>query len=348
MKRRRLVIAAAVLLVAFLAVLLSRSHEYSARISMRPSGTPENSTAASSPSPVVVANTTRKEQQQVRQDRAQTIRSAIEGTNVPINFWGKVVDQNGKPIAGVNVSYSRQTERPILPGVPWANSQVHKEKTITDGNGNFSITGMKGHYLAIEGFNKNGYRMPEQFVSARASYDYFGSGPSGKFTPDKERPVEFLMIEEKTGRDLVVYNKRGTGMRIPADGTPVRWNLWTGKSDPVGELQIVFHREPTTSVIAGQAVKWDAKVEVVGGAVTEAAYDEMIWKAPTDGYRPVVDYPKNEQRRGTPSRAFYIKTADGKYGRVHLDLYPYDDGATVRMFIRTWMNPEPSSRSLVR
>jgi len=44
------------------------------------------------------------------EERAKAIAQAVERTNVPINFCGKVLDQEARPIEGVSVQYSYSTE----------------------------------------------------------------------------------------------------------------------------------------------------------------------------------------------------------------------------------------------
>ncbi|MEQ1851398.1 MAG: hypothetical protein ABMA01_07375, partial [Chthoniobacteraceae bacterium] len=65
----------------------------------------------------------------------------------------------------------------------------------------------------------------------------------------------------------------------------------------------------------------------------------LLHQAPGAGYAPTVDYPKAEQKRGVSARSFYVKTADGKYGYLQLELYPGDDGPAARCLIKASMNP---------
>lgn len=275
-----------------------------------------------------------------KEERAKTIFQAIEGTNVPISFWGKAVDQDERPIDGVKVSYSYSTEHGNMLGVAWGEQRIHKGETTTGAAGTFSIAGMKGHALTIEALTKEGY----QYTARGAkSYNYHGSTAAGKFTPDATNPVLFVMVNKTTAEPLVTHGGTfGKTMRLPGNGTPVRWNVWQGQADANGELQVTLKREPAVLARVGQPVTWSAKVEVIGGGIIEAQPGEPIYRAPEEGYAPAVDYPKAEQKQGVPARSFYIRTADGKYGRVELDLYADDDGPTARCLIKAYMNPSGS------
>lgn len=348
MNRRAILIGAAAVFLATVLIWLLWPREQLPQRLAQEVATP--APAAATPStPTAALPPTKEEQQQSKQERANTLRSAIEGTNVPINFWGKVVDLERHALSGVAVSYQYQTEHVLLPGVAWARSEVHKGQTTTGADGLFSIEGLRGHSLSISGFSKSGYKVPEKFSPAVATFNYFGDTASGRFIPDKDRPVEFVMISQSAVGSLVVSGGNfGKTLRLAGDGTPLRWNLWTGKKDPNGELQVTFQREPATLTKTGQASRWAAKVEIVGGGILEAPNDAARWQAPEAGYLNDVDYPKTEQKRGTPSRAFYVKTADDKYGRIELELFPSDEGATVRCLIKTQMNPQAGSRTVER
>jgi hypothetical protein len=104
----------------------------------------------------------------------------------------------------------------------------------------------------------------------------------------------------------------------------------------------MFERDPAVLTRVGQPVTWSAKVAILGGGIVEALPDEPFYRAPLEGYVSELDYPKVQQKRGVPTRSFYIKTADGKYGRIGLDLYVDDEGPAARCLVKTVMNPSGS------
>lgn len=273
-------------------------------------------------------------------ERAKAINAIIESGNVPINFWGKVVDQEGNPVSGVAIRYSYSTEHGNLLGVAWSASKVHKGSTASNETGVFSIQRLRGSVLSIESLQKEGY----SYNPRRANtYDYYGSNAAGKFKPESNNPVLFVMTNKATAEPLVSFGGDfGKTMRLPGDGAPVRWSVWKGQIDPNGELQVTFTREPAVLARVGQPATWSAKVEIVGGGIIEASPDELLYRAPEEGYVSVLDYPKSEQKRGVGHRDFYIKTADEKFGRIQLELYPGDDGPTARCLIKSSLNPNGS------
>ncbi len=114
-----------------------------------------------------------------QEDRSKSILQAIEGTNVPINFWGKIIDQNGRPIADVKVNYSYSTEHGSITGAAWAQQEIHKGETNTSEACTFAVTNLAGHNLTIEFLTREGY---EYRPKGAMVYDFYGSSAEGRFT----------------------------------------------------------------------------------------------------------------------------------------------------------------------
>jgi hypothetical protein len=151
------------------------------------------------------------------------------------------------------------------------------------------------------------------------------------------------MIQESATESLI-HVKGGVDVR--GDGTAEHWNLWSGEADPSGQLTIIFRADPGVSANPAQVANWSTDLEVVGGGITEAPWDEEVRRAPESGYFATVSYPKTEQKQGVPHRSFYLRTAEGKYGRIQIEVSPSLDGRTARCFISGDMNPRPGSRNL--
>src|SRR5271154_7173205 len=66
----------------------------------------------------------------------------------PINFWGKVVDQNGAPIAGATATFT-------LSSKAFAEDDS-KLVVVTDAKGLFSLTGKTGMGISVW-VSKDGY-----------------------------------------------------------------------------------------------------------------------------------------------------------------------------------------------
>lgn len=273
-------------------------------------------------------------------NREEKIFQAIEATNVQINFWGKIIDQDGHPVSDASVKYEYSIEHGNLSGVAWSDQERRAGEISSDSDGLFVIQGLRGHALTILAPRKAGY----QFRSKGAmSFDFYGSTASGRFIPDRQGPIVFTMIQKERVEPLV---RMEGSLHVPSDGTSERWNLWAGEPDPNGDLAITFRRDPVVLERPGQAATWSADIEIIAGGIVEALWDEDVRRAPESGYLSSVAYPQTEQKRGVPYRSFYVKTAEGKFGRIQVQLYARDEGSTARCFISTDMNPKPGSRNL--
>lgn len=270
----------------------------------------------------------------------QDVRRLIEANNVPINFWGEIVDQDGRPLPGVRITYKYSIHHGNDLGVAWIEYEAQKGETVSDSEGSFAITDLKGHDLTIESLTKPGYLYRKRWQLA---YVFGGNMPSRKFMPRRDKPVRIIMIQVSATEPLI-HNEGG--LNVSGDGTDWRWNLWSGEPDDKGELAVVLRRKPAVVERLGQVVDWSADLHVIGGGIVEALWEEEIHRAPESGYSATVPYPKNPPREGVGHSSFYLRTADGKYGRIQVELYPGDDGPTVRCFITSDMNPRPDSRNL--
>ena len=109
---------------------------------------------------------------------------------------------------------------------------------------------------------------------------------------------------------------------------------------------VILRREPAVLQRPGQTAIWSADLQIIGGGIIEAPLDEDVRRAPESGYVPTIAYPKVEQKKGVPYRSFYVKTTDGRFGRLQVQLDAHSQGETARCSITGDMNPRPGSRNL--
>ena len=108
----------------------------------------------------------------------------------------------------------------------------------------------------------------------------------------------------------------------------------------------MLRREAAVLERPGQAATWSAELTVIGGGIVEAPWDEEVRRAPESGYLAAVPYPQAEQRQGVPYRSFYLRTAEGKYGRLQMEIDAGGKESIGRCRIIADMNPRPGSRNL--
>ena len=128
----------------------------------------------------------------------------------PIDFYGKVVDENSNAVAGADVTFG-WSEFPTEAG-------ARRATTKSDAMGLFSLQDKRGPALDI-------WVSKEAYYGSQRGQKGF-SYMNGDFSPDPQNPVVFTLRKKGTPAEGLLWVKRND--RIPRDGTPVSFNLATG------------------------------------------------------------------------------------------------------------------------
>jgi hypothetical protein len=235
--------------------------------------------------------------------------------NAAINFYGRVVDQDGQPISGAKVALR------VLVGYLHSPTELatryDKTTNQTDVNGDFTLIGASGHSVEIESIDKSGYKL-----SDKVSRMYPYSWSAGIFKPDTNNPVIFKMWKQQ-GTETLVQPPAWNG-NVSCDGTTNRFNLLDGKKNVNGDLEIICLKSPI-NILPRENKPFDYKFEiaVLGGGV-QPTEDEFTYLAFEGGYSSSFTLGQKADDPGWQGRVkkeFYIKTADGHYGRLSVDWY---------------------------
>ena len=254
---------------------------------------------------------------------------------VPIEFYERVIDQDGQPLPGVKV----------IGGTGSTMSFMHQETrtytTSTDANGLFSLAGFRGDALVID-LKKAEYN----FASERNRFHYSPIDPDNRrFSPNRNNPIVFQMWKAIGPEPLISYY--GQSVRIPTNGRPVMIDLENG-TEANGEedllVSVTWGARPQKD---SYAFEWSAKFEVPSGGILESAGDTMFM-APAEGYQRTLEYHFSAQdKEGSLERTFYIKSRNGttfSRAKISVGNDPRQGDATVTL--RVQLNPRPGSRNL--
>lgn len=219
--------------------------------------------------------------------------------NRPIEFYGKVVDQNEQPIPNVEVSLNWTDISPK------GTSDAIK---MTDADGKFSITGIQGKNFGVRSLKKDGY--VEALKSNPHSFEYAGFWEPTYHEPDPNNPVIFHMKKKGESAPLVSFE----GKFVLTFGTPSPIPM-PHAAEAVSPVRVaVFENDAKTR-------KSRAQVSVDGGGIMPAL-EEFPFEAPKEGYQSSIDL--NQESPRSPGWQdmdeggwFYIKTAQG-YGLLKL------------------------------
>ncbi|MEM1059359.1 MAG: hypothetical protein AAGK14_08930 [Verrucomicrobiota bacterium] len=235
-------------------------------------------------------------------------RAMFEAYHAPIDFWGKVVDQDGKPIEKAEILFGVKDHPEV---------DNPKVKDFSDSKGLFELTGRRGAGLFVKVSKEGYYELP---ASAR-SLEYYKRGDSNVRLPTKENPAVFVLQEKGEGADLIAPRSRY--FNLDSAGKPTAIDLERGR--------VVGNIENSDLVVRcwvgepGENGKqdWSYSIEVPKGGIQKRTYDfEFI--APEGGYGSTVSVDFDSEAnnwRGSITEGYFIKLADGTYARVTVTVY---------------------------
>lgn len=276
---------------------------------------------------------------QLQPQAPTTIRDYTSDQNVPIRFWGKVVDQDENPLAGVTVILSARSWG--VANLAQLNPSFEEFERATRADGRFELTDAKGDVLTVKKLLKEGYE-----ASPKALQN-FGYNISTNHVPDSNNPHVFRMWKKGPPQNLIVHRLSRVG--IPCDGTPVTFDLFTNqKVTSNGDLRIRLTRAPLQLASRDTKYDWTATIEVSDGGLIQST-DEFMLLAPIEGYSVVetIAVPKDDPAWSPYLRKqFYVKLRNGTaFGKINISLATDYQPPPAGLTMEVTLNPT-GSRSL--
>jgi hypothetical protein len=253
-----------------------------------------------------------------------------ESVHRPIEFYGKVVDENDQPIGGAKVIFSSDHLFPQEGSL--------KTNTMSDQNGLFSLSGVMGRGLGVE-VKKTGYYPVKR--ANQTSFDYRANFQE-PFHPDAGNPVVFHLRKRGAGTELIT-SQRGISplleVPVPRDGSPVYVDFTGRKVGSSGHL-LISQVKPEY-LEAKKATAWSFRMAIAEGGFIEQN-DEFPFEAPESGYQPIVELQFNKGQTNWTTwlkRNYYIAFGQPRrYGVLDVDTLM--GSGTVRL--RYAINPDGS------
>ena len=244
----------------------------------------------------------------------------------PIDFYGKVVDENGNAVEGASVGFGWM-ELPIETGNRTAS-------TKSDAAGLFSLRGQRGPNLSVS-VSKEGY-----YAAHRGQMSFNYALGNEDFKADPQNPIVFNFRKKGLGQPLLSLKRN---YAVPRDGTPVSIDLVTGATahGQNGNLVIQCWTQDQGKK-PGEKYDWRCTVTVPGGGEVPTS-DEFAFQAPEGGYMPSTEV---QMIAGQPDwkddvdLKFYFRLADGRYGRMTFSIIA---GGQHFCIIDSVLNPSGSS-----
>jgi hypothetical protein len=260
--------------------------------------------------------------------------------NTSIKFYGKVVDQNGQPIAGATVKL-------VVAGDPSEfNVSPGKDYTLETGqDGKFRLMGAFGWSMQVSSIAKPGYELS---TKAQLGFSYLLAPDIHH--PDANAPVLFKMWKRGISEPLVGANKI---YKIIPDGQPYTIDLLKYEekpgASPPGDIIVRINRPE--KLAPGKKFDWSYSIEAVEGGIIHTNSD-FLYQAPETGYEPKYEYSAtatNAHWFGWSRDQFYIKSRGGQvYGSFEVEVSSdYNGGYAAFRIVDSALNPS-GSRNLER
>ena len=245
------------------------------------------------------------------------------GNQTRQDLYGKVVDQDGHPVAGVDVTG-------IIIMIGGTNTRY---KTRTDAEGLFQFTGLHGSDIGAD-VAKEGYEMDYQRAIFKSSDQ---STPTNRviYTMWKLRGAEPMMYVE-----FESY--------IPRDGNTNTFDLLSERQNGSGDLMVQLIRDPLE--IAPNNLRkpfnWSIMLAITNGGLMEYTNQLYPYEAPGKGYQKTITLNYTTNMVGWQSwakRDFYFNAKDGQdYGRMTIEVHAGAQTPKAYFAAKIYINPAGS------
>jgi hypothetical protein len=222
-------------------------------------------------------------------------------------FYGRVLDEEGRPVGGAQVAYEGNAIDPTLTVESHFRGDVYSVA-----NGMFRIGNLRGREITFQ------LSHPDYYGSAKNPGGVSYAGDRNPNVPDSlEKAWVFRMYKKRTPVALVNSSNGGHGRM---DGSPLSINL--GKYGQV-EAEGNWSKPEQWD---GKPFDWQVRLSVSNGEIIKCT-DELSFEAPTDGYTPSVTIAmsKDDKAWNTDIRQSYYIKSGNVFGRIDVSISTYHD-----------------------
>lgn len=267
-----------------------------------------------------------------RQNPQEVTERFVEGKNVPIEFYGQVIDQDSNALAGVQIEAQVVQLTMPDPAVVEIGSKSIPVERVTGADGRFEINGVQGASFDLDSIKKVGYE---------AEPTKRGHGPTGG---SLDQPVMFKMWSTNIHQQLVTGDK---SFPIQPDGRLYFIDLTAGTISETGGGDLKLWVKRPQQIAFGQKYDWSCELDVVNGGLLAEPAGASMNSAPPDGYAPSFQF---QQTVGsgwgdtTGPRNFFVRVNGQEYGRISIEMYAnYNNQIPGMVHLSYAINPSGSA-----
>lgn len=259
------------------------------------------------------------------------VSGAANWWKAPITFWGIVIDEKGAPLNAIPVEV-------IISDTSRQGTSMYRLHSSADGR--FEFQGKRGRGISVQ-VSREGYYPTTSSVQ---HFNYGGEGETKAFRPDPQNPVKFKLHKMGKAEPLICSREL---FGFPPDGVPRYVDLIQNKiyqsPIPGPGIRVIFKRGKE---LPGKKYDWGLTLEAIEpGAGMQWSDEEIITKAPEDGYLEKLELIRHAQDKSWESQEERVLIFRGKngetYARVHLLVIPNYNGDSAIDWT-SFVNPDGS------
>ncbi len=261
-----------------------------------------------------------------RKDKGEEMKELLKAMDHPMEFYGKVIDQNNDPVVDAQVFVGTR------------NSNGDRNFVLTtDKQGQFNIKNEVGFLVYVDKVVKKGYEY--SYKNNPSGFHFDAEKEIDRHHPDPANPVIFTM-RKKEPASIVFKHDFSFGLNQKnkyeqaVDVVRGHWKdlekMGKWDDDEQADLLVnaILSDDKKSFSVAFKSLDKD-------GGILEK--DELLYMVPEGGYEPVikVKVPVNSNAK----KHLYVKGRQGSmYARIDLELQAGSDGVGLKLV--TWANPK--------
>jgi len=258
----------------------------------------------------------------LQKDKESAINAAFL---TPISIFGKVVDEEGRPIADAAVEIAIN-DNPMRSATEYIRS--------TNSAGLFSLTETRGISFSVRA-SKRGFYATKESTAYR---NVIAPASNEARMPSEEVPLILTLRSE--GRPEKLIHVKSRQIDISPFGETVVVDLVTGRVG-VGQLHVTSRLSDSTL----PRFDWSFQISIPEGGLAERG-GQFIFEAPQDGYSRTMEISMSGSQPGWTSdvsKQYFAKLPDGRFARLSINFYP---GKRNFVVLESHVNPTPGNRNL--